>query len=151
MEPFLFIFSLFLGSPGEVSFTDVFQTLCLDLGRVWNTHTLTSLLKTPGVQFTVYIVPTLCNNCKLFFFSWNVMCDGWNDDGISLNVMKWMYMNRRYHDTLSCHNIISHIAHSQPNVQRVRWMTARGPIFRRFHGMPWPPNGSLKERLDSRL
>ena len=25
------------------------------------------------------------------------------------------------------------------------------PIFRRFHGMPWPPNGSLNESLDSRL
>ena len=27
----------------------------------------------------------------------------------------------------------------------------RGPIFRRFHGMHWPPNGSLNKCLDSRF
>ena len=30
-------------------------------------------------------------------------------------------------------------------------LAVRGPIFGRFHGMPWPTNGSLNKCLDSRF
>ena len=36
-------------------------------------------------------------------------------------------------------------------VGRYRYCAYWGPIFRRFHGIPWPPNGSLNKCLDSRL
>ena len=41
------------------------------------------------------------------------------------------------------HQVFSGGNHALGEFLWVLHMNYRGPIFRRFHGMPWPPNGSL--------